>query len=197
MKTNEVASYLGIATSTLRQWTLYDYKKFLTDSAKGDGQRRNFEPLDIRILSYVNSLKDDNKTNTEIIEILEGMQENDWQSLPEVDDIEDELSAVEKAISNAEIRVEEREKALRFQISTLAGEIRDLRDDLKIERSTNIELRDKIASKERELGVAQGELNEYKRRDQQQNRLWIALVAVAVAAAVVLAVLVTITLNVP
>jgi len=197
MKTNELASYLGIATSTLRQWTLYEYNKFLTASAQGDGKRRNFETIDIRVLSFVNDLKSQNKTNDEIIEVLEGMQSKDWEALPELDDIQDELSAVERAINSAEILIEEREKALRFQVATLAGDIHELKAALKDKDQTEIELRNQIAAKEHELGLAQGELNEYKRRDQQHNRLWIALVAVGIVAAVVLTGLVVFVLTTP
>ena len=172
MKTQEAAQFLDIASSTLRQWTLYEFKEFLSSEAQGDGSRRNFKSMDLRILSFIADLKKDNHTADEIRETLRQMKEGGWKNLPELPDVSEEQSRIEVMMSNAEVMIDEREKALRMQISLLSAEIDDVREQLQGERQENKQLYKQISELERELGDAKGQLQTLeKQRDREDKAL--------------------------
>lgn len=191
LSTKEVATRVGVSTATLRLWTTQDYKAFFTPDAQGDGKRRTWRDHDVKLAKLIAEMRSQNMDADDIIATLQTMRANDWKGLPEMPDALPSLAAVQKV---AETRLDEREKALRSHIATLAGEIETLRTELRTERQRSTELGEQLSAKERALGLAQGELEAMKAADRRERRLWLAVVIVAaiaaggVAAVVVLAV---------
>ncbi|MEL6272435.1 MAG: MerR family transcriptional regulator [Chloroflexota bacterium] len=180
MNTKEVADRLGRSTATMRLWTTQEYKAYFSDGAQGDGTRRVWNDRDLQIATLIHELKVEGMQTDSILATLNAVRDNDWQGLPESPDALPSLAAVKQV---ADTRLDEREKALRMQISTLSVEVDNLRTELKDTRAENTQLRDRLTERERELGRAQGQLEELRKQDTRQTRLWLAVIVGALVAA--------------
>ena len=196
-KSGDLAKRFDVSPPTIRSWGQI-YESYLSQDATGRAPNapRKYTPEDVILLATVADGRANGLSHDDIKLMLDRGRRVD--TVPELPTEEEEEAR--KAI--ALVPVESvRETELETELTATKALAERLQGELarSIERwqDDTSKLQDEIKDLQRKLGTAEGELSQYKQREKQQNRLWIALVAVAVAAAVVLAVLVTITLNVP
>ena len=83
MQPHEAAHHIGISVNTLRAWTLYDFKEFVSPSAQGgSGRQRDVTDTDLRVLGYINSLKRDGLSKDEVLASLRQARERGFDVLP-------------------------------------------------------------------------------------------------------------------
>jgi DNA-binding transcriptional MerR regulator len=145
MKPQELAKRLNIADVTLRKWAREDYAEFLSPSAQSATKsgRRSFSDQDVRVLTWIAQLRDDNTSPDEIRTTLRSAQQNDWRDLPPFPATTgDEITLVPREA------VEERFKALQerfdLQVQALVNERDALATQLSASRAENAELRARL-----------------------------------------------------
>ena len=83
MRTQDIAEYLSLATSTIRAWTAAEYKQYLSPTAQGgEGRARNFTDQDARIIGFIASLKAQSTPSADIHRALKRLQAEEWIDLP-------------------------------------------------------------------------------------------------------------------
>lgn len=159
MKPADVATLLQIAGSTVRLWAS-QYREFLSpQAAGGDGSHRAFSDQDIRVLHFIQQLKQDGLTGDALYQALKQMQARGFDGLPDVPDRPNvaQVPMVPAAAASGVIDAERR--SLLREIATLQNLIDELRGELAKERAENTAKHDDLMNK---LADARAELARQK-----------------------------------
>jgi DNA-binding transcriptional MerR regulator len=153
MRPSEVAAMIGIAASTIRAWSVGEFKPYLSPTGQGgEGRARNLTEHDVRVLNLIATMKHEGARVEHIHGQLRALQANDWEELPPLPDAPVNVASVpmvpaaaaDKAL-DAERRSLLREIArLEERIEALEGRLDDTSGELS-------EALQKLAAAEREL----------------------------------------------
>lgn len=163
MKPSEVASILGIAASTIRAWSLGEYRQYLSPNAQGGtGRNRDLTELDARILGYIARTKQQSMPGDEIQINLKRLQQDDWRDLPLLHDVSgvagvSNMAVIPKQAHDMSIDAERR--GLLREIAQLQSRIEELEAERKAERTDHDTLLREIGNLQREIGELTSELN--------------------------------------
>jgi DNA-binding transcriptional MerR regulator len=201
MRTSEVAKLAGVAASTIRAWSLDEFRQYLSPSAKGgSGRTRNFSEDDARILAHIVRLKDEGVEADDIHATLHVMQADNWRGLPglyETDVFQQARFDPENAPQNAfplqmiEASVALQRQSLMREISVLESRIGDLNARLETSESNRERLQTELMQAREQLGRAEGKLSilEGERRSSEWWMMMTLAVFTALAVGVVAAVI--------
>ncbi len=164
MKPSEIADLIGIASSTIRAWTLGEFKRFFSPSAQGgSGRNRNLNETDSRILSYIAMMKRQNVSSDEIHIALQRMQKNNWEDLPPLPEAPAgvmNVPAIPKSTADAALDMERR--GLLREIALLYERINELKLENKDLREKGETRNAEIAGLHRQLAEVETELKFYR-----------------------------------
>lgn len=154
MKPSEVAQLTGIAASTIRAWTLGEFKQFFSPGAQGgEGRNRNMTETDARIVAFIAREKQRGALPDEIQIALRRMEADNWEGLPALPE------STSSGFKNVPVVPKSQaESVLSATAQALLREIADLRQRLdeanvRID-SKDVEIRtlaENLAAAEREL----------------------------------------------
>lgn len=157
MKPSQASQLLGIAGSTIRAWTLGEFKLFFSPSAQGgDGRTRDMDEQDLQILHFINLLKQKGLQTDDIVATLNQSRARGWSDLPPLPDRPVNVASVPvvpAAAAGAQLDAERR-SYLR-EISRLESEIEKLSDQLSDEQRARREDYERFL---RELSDAKSQL---------------------------------------
>ena len=175
MKPSDVAALLGIATSTIRTWTMGEFKQYLSPTGQGgDGKYRNFTERDARIIALINELKRENTPLDDIHGTLKRLQTEDWIDLPPMPPAPPGISPIRMVPElTAETAISTQRHALLREISILQERVEGLEEQLRREKERREEellkaqegreeLLREIADLQRRLGESDVELKLYR-----------------------------------
>jgi len=170
MKTGDIVKLLGVSDTTIRRW-IKEFEPLFSDHARqADSKHRSFTASDYLILATVKTLSHDNLPLAEIRKRLnEGYRVEDTSAATA--GYEDgrmvPAAAVEQIIDASAIRAEL--DSTRMQLEYIRGEL-EKRDQQLVDRDTRIqELMQKNADLERQLGKAEGRLEEIERQRNKRK----------------------------
>lgn len=87
MKPHEAAALLKIGASTIRAWTIGEYRQYFSPTAQGgDGRPRQLTDTDLHILHYINTMKQAGMGADSIHASLRQLQARNWDGLPSLPD---------------------------------------------------------------------------------------------------------------
>lgn len=186
MKTDELATRLGVARSTLRKWTLGEWAQYLSPNARGgSGRNRSFTDLDGRILAYIVVEKETGTPAETIHTNLKAMQDSEWDGLPDLPDLPPGKEPVSFIPREA---AESSAAHLRQEITRWRTRVNELQIELENERerreSDSRQYTERITTLERELGEARGRLDALQQNLKPAD-YWLKIGAVVLIVAVV------------
>jgi DNA-binding transcriptional MerR regulator len=156
MKPNDAAVRIGIHVNTVRLWTSKDFKQFFSVHAQGgDGHTRDLSDDDVRVLTYINRLKNQGLTTQDVIASLMAAQDRGFHMLPMPERSEQVVPMAVVPRQAADDAVLAERRIMHEKISDLEKRIEGLEDKLrqeKLEREQYI----------RELAEVRTELRIYK-----------------------------------
>lgn len=178
MKTQELAEWLDIGTSTLRLWTLREYKSYFSESARGgSGRTRNFTDRDARIAAHIARLKNEGHSSDEVHVALKTLQEGDWQGLPEMPAAPPEFEPISMIPREAaETRNDLQRARYMREIAALEDRVDQLTDELKAERASKEEIQRELAQTRESLGELRGRLQAIE-SERRSIVFWLTLIA--------------------
>ena len=144
MKPSQAATILGMGASTICAWSMGEFKPYLSPTAQGgSGRNRDLTELDVRIIGYINRLKQQSVPLEEIHANVKRLQEEDWRDLPLLPDVAgvsgvSNVAVVPKAAHDMALDAER--KSLLREISFLHDRIKQLEAERKADSATIIEL---------------------------------------------------------
>lgn len=153
MKPSEVAAMIGIAASTIRAWSVGEFKPYLSPTGQGgEGRARNLTEHDVRVLNLIATMKHDGARAEDIHAELRALQKNDWEGLSPLPDTPINVASVPMvpaAAADKALDIERRSllreiARLESRIEQLEGRLDDASGDLK-------DTLQKLAAAEREL----------------------------------------------
>lgn len=150
MKVADVAALVGIAGSTVRAWSMGEYKRYLSPTAQGgSGSTRNFTDLDARILALIHTRKIAGAAAHEIHAELQALQADDWHDLPSLSASAPNVAPVPVVPAAAA------EAALSAHTQALLREIADLRQRIESLEGKNDALQSSVAELRAQLARAE------------------------------------------
>lgn len=157
MKPHEVAQLLGIAVSTVRTWSLSEFKPYLSPTAQGgENRRRDFTDRDIQIIAHIASMSHRSMPRDEMHDELRRLQADDWRNLPPLPEAPPNTVPVPvMPTATAQLALEIERRNLQEKIAGMQGMIDELKADLASARA------DKEAIL-RELATLTGEIERQK-----------------------------------
>ena len=153
MKPSDAAQILGISASTIRAWTLNEFKTFFSHSAQGGtGAARDLDDQDLRILHYIALLKKRGAASDSVVATLQQARSRGWRDLPELPDRPVNFAPVPMIpTAAADAALDAERRALLREVAFLQNQIDRLETRLD-ERGREVEdLRAKLAAAEKEL----------------------------------------------
>jgi len=141
MKPGAVATFLGIARSTVTLWTNNDFKQYFTPGAQGGGGNRAFTEQDIRVMYLIKLRKESNTPAAQIHQELQQLRRSEWEGLPDLPDAQQSANVPVIPTQAADV-------AMRLQRSGDLREIELLNDQLD---KANAELAERRGNDERYL----------------------------------------------
>lgn len=157
MKTGDIARYFGVSERAVQRW-VKEFEKYLTPS---NTRHRVYSDDDMRVLAVVAKYSHESKTYDEIRERLEAGERVESEDLTPLYGSDTRMipaAALEATLDATEIRVE---------LESVKLERDRLIEDLEAERSAHDQTRQKVeelqnqlAALQRELGRAEGRLEE-------------------------------------
>ena len=124
MKPSQAATILGMGASTIRAWSMGEFKPYLSPTAQGgSGRNRDLTELDVRIIGYINRLKQQSVPLEEIHANVKRLQEEDWRDLPLLPDVAgvsgvSNVAVVPKAAHDMALDAERKSLLKRDQLPT-------------------------------------------------------------------------------
>lgn len=205
MRTKELADWLGVSASTIRYWTLGEFKAYLSPTAQGgEGRRRYFSDLDSRIIAYIASMRDEGAPNDDIHASLQRLQAGDWIDLPTMPAAPPGEGPVDMMPREAaETAVQTQRAALLREITLLQERVETLEDTLADERQQHsaqvstlqgelLTARERLGQLSGRLEVIEGDRARVEQLWQGERQLWlrgtvvIGLVALALLTVVII-----------
>lgn len=207
LKPTELATWLGVSTSTVRRWSS-TYGEYLSAGATGgEGRHRAYSELDARVLAHVGTLSKQGLTEEEVLLSLDRLQGEDWVDLPVMpgkpsDGLPMRLVS-EDAAETALVTIRQnlmREIALKeSRIEDLTEDLSRAKEELTEERQAREQeradwqqradnLQTELRTSREELGEMRGKLSLLETQEQQ-SRLWLKWLIIAVSVLAVVAVL--------
>jgi DNA-binding transcriptional MerR regulator len=170
MRTQQLAEYLGVSTSTIKNWST-EFADFLSESASGgDGTHRYFAGRDARIMAYVADLREQNEALEEIQESLAHLQANDWTALPQMPDAPPGVKPIEMIPEQtARTALEQQRQALMREIAIREEQIDELTGQLTTERDAHDLTRTRLVEAQTHLGHLQGQLEAIETRREDER----------------------------
>jgi DNA-binding transcriptional MerR regulator len=153
MKPSEVASMIGIAASTIRAWTIGEFKPYLSPTGQGgEGRARNLTEHDAQVLHLIAVMKRNGVPADDIHAQLRALQTNEWEALPPLPDVPLNVASVPMVpAAAADTALDTERRSLLREIAKLESRIEQLEERLD---GKDEELKDalqKMAAAEREL----------------------------------------------
>jgi DNA-binding transcriptional MerR regulator len=150
MKVADVAGLVGIAGSTVRAWSMGEYKRYLSPTAQGgSGSTRNFTELDARILALIYTRKTSGAAAQDIHAELQALQGDDWNDLPPLS------ATVGNVASVPVVPAAAAEMALSAHTQALLREIADLRQRIDTLEGKNDTLQTTVSDLRAKLARAE------------------------------------------
>lgn len=209
MQTKELADLLGLATNTLRHWTIELYPSYMSPGARGgSGRVRQFSDQDARIIALVASLRTDGLPHEDILATLDSLEANDWADLPSLPIAppgQGPISVIPREA--AERTMEAQRQTLTREIALLTDRVATLEEQITKERTSHDGTRRDLTEAREQLGELRGQLStletEHQRerqvidaeRSRERRLLTSGLLVVAIVAAILLAVVVLLALS--
>jgi len=171
MKTDELAKRLNISSSVIRQWTISEFREYLSPTAQGTGKTRYFSPTDARIVTLIAGLKEQSLSTLEIHVALKQAQGAQWETLPPLPSLiaPADKNAMPREV--AETKIEDIRSRYVAEVVRLETRIKTLEDDLATARNTNGATTLQLADLRQELGNAQGKLSAIEGQSKQSLQL--------------------------
>lgn len=155
MKPSEAAAVIGIAASTIRAWSVGEFKQYLSPTGQGgDGRARNLTEHDIRVLNFINNQKREGVSSDLIHAQLRSMQIEEWDELPPLPTIVSNVASVPMMpIVAADNKIEAERRGWLREIAKLEQQVEKLQErlDAKDERLLEAERKLSAATAELEL----------------------------------------------
>lgn len=168
MQPHEAARLLDIHPNTVRTWTSDKrYKRFFSDTAQGgDGSARDLTDDDIRVLHYIDQMKDRGLRADEVEASLEQAQAQGFDRLP----MPVQSDAIARTpvipVQAAEAAVRGKQDALEIMREEMRERLQEMRELVEYERSRAQEERERyeqsnerIRDLERQVGKLEGKLS--------------------------------------
>lgn len=170
MRTGDLQSLFGVSSTTIVKW-IKVFEAYLSEGArKTDSKQRSFTEEDVIVLGSIAKLSAEGLGYDAIHAKLE---EGFRVERPEVTNwgVDRRMvpaAALEQVIDSTDMRVElEQVKSERDKLAELLGQSNDQLREL---REKYDQLQEEIKTLQRQLGLAEGELN--LRRDQEKKKRW-------------------------
>lgn len=161
MKTSEVAQLLGLSPNTVRTWTWREFRSYFSPDAQGgDGNTREFNELDIQVMSHIATLTRKHTAREDIHTDLRKMQGGNWIDLPPLRPAPSKtLSMPVVPAEAAQRELDSERRALMREVATLQGYVEKMEHQLHEERKDHAVDNDKhlreLAMLRQELGQAE------------------------------------------
>lgn len=178
MKPHEVARKINIGVSTVRAWSS-QFSYYLSPSAQGgDGRYRVFVDHDVRVLAFINNMKQRGASVEDITHALDRLKAEDWRdlpmlsgALPVVDDLPAESTAITAAEQVARQMVLRENVDLRTRIDELQQRLDDKEANQEKLLRELADLRERIGANEIELKLwREGRLKPDSSSHQDEER---------------------------
>lgn len=173
MKPADAIKVIGVSDDTLKRWGR-QYRDFFSPAATPPkGQTREYTPHDIRLALKILALRDAGLTYEAIKESLEAEQENGWEGLPPMPDIEAlrETLPADVAASRANEMVQnavlQRELAhVRQELELAQGRVLELEASMSTLQTSKTEVEGAKHALELDLERARADVRELQARLQ-------------------------------
>jgi DNA-binding transcriptional MerR regulator len=160
MKSYEAANLVGIHPNTVRTWTTNEYKRFFSTGAQGGtGRTRALTKDDVRVLAYINQLKNEGRNSEEVVAALMEAERRGFQYLPFPTAPDGTLPVAMMPREAAETAIIAERKIMAEHIRWLEARVDELKDELETERNNSSTKIDELT---RKLIEAQTELRLWK-----------------------------------
>jgi DNA-binding transcriptional MerR regulator len=160
MKPHEAAALIGIHPNTIRAWSAGDFKAYLSHGAQGgEGRSRDLTELDVKILAYVNMLKESGKPLDEIHITLGQLQNDDWLDLPPLPNGSNMMPMPVVPAASLDTAIQAERRALLREIASLQERLAHVEEQLSDEQKARREDNERFL---REMGDTRAELAEAK-----------------------------------
>ena len=176
LKTKELADIVGLSTGVIRDWTINQYKSYLSPTAQGgSGRVRIFTDQDAKIIALVAGLRKDGVPHSDIHGTLNTLQSEKWRDLPPLPNAPPGIGPIPMVPREASDTAITTQRAAFTREIVLAQErAENAESQLTQERATHDETRQSWASARELIGQLRGE----------RRLLFVVSVALAVAGVV-------------
>lgn len=167
MRTGDMAGWLGVSVSTVKNWAT-EFSAYFSENAQGGmDTRRDYTEMDVRIMLLIAALRDQNKSYEYIHETLQALQDNEWATLPQLPERPPGIGPVElMPVSEHESAVNLEKQRLLREIAIREDQIASLETDLQHERAAHNQTREKLSETREALGELRGKLSSIESQQQ-------------------------------
>src|SRR3990167_1856110 len=167
MQPHEVARLIDVHPNTIRTWTADDrYRRFFSATAQGGGgQARDLMDDDIRVVNYINHLKDQGRQADEVEASLEQAKLRGLDTLPMPRQTDAIVPTPVIPIQAAEAALRGKQDALEIMREEMRERLQEMRELVEYERSRATDERnryeasnEKVRELERQVGKLEGKL---------------------------------------